>query len=67
MARTIGIANKNHIKKVTKEVMQKFPHGDIVEMVTDCLPVKLWDTWESADSEILRIILDTIFEVNNKK
>ena len=36
------------------------PRQTIEEIVIEKLPVELWDTWEGADSEIRRIIWDTV-------
>jgi hypothetical protein len=69
--RSIGIKNKNLVKRLTKEAMEskRMPWGEIESYqgieaeVRDKLPFELWDTWEMADQEITRIIDDTINEV----
>lgn len=71
MARTIGRKNRNLVKRLTTEELEKTkgmpwlptpPGQTIEEIVVEKLPVEMWDTWEGADSEIRRIILDTVFE-----
>lgn len=66
--RSIGIKNKNLVKRLTREAIEKrrMPWGKITsysgidEEVREKLPVELWDTWEMADQEITRLIDDTI-------
>ena len=66
--RTIGKKNINLVKKLTRQAIEKrkMPWGavesyvGIDEEIIDKLPVELWDTWEMADSEIRRIINDTL-------
>lgn len=61
--RSIGAKNKNLVKKITKKVLQENEHdGYVMDIVREQLPPALWDTWESADAEINRIISDAIFE-----
>ena len=65
MARTIGRKYKNMVKRFTFEELKKAtsPFGEtqfsgIENAVVNRLPVELWDTWESADSEIRNLIDD---------
>jgi len=61
--RTIGVKNRNLVKRITRIVMEEIENSFLVEeAVVNALPVSLWDTWEMADQEIRRIISDTIFE-----
>ena len=71
MARTIGRKNRNLVKRLVIEELEKTrgkpwlptpPRQTIEEIVIEKLPVELWDTWEGADSEIRRIIWDTVSE-----
>jgi hypothetical protein len=62
MARTIGTKNRNIVKKLTRDIMKQYPNGNVMEIVRDDLPLSMWDTWESADSEINHIIFDVIME-----
>ena len=71
MARTIGKKNITLVKKITRKEIEKakmpyFIRSDsqpsIEDKVIEKLPASLWDIWESADSEIRRIIWDTNFE-----
>ena len=62
MARTIGVKNKNLIKRL---VLAEQKNGIVnrassVQAVLDQLPVEMWDTWESAHDEINRIVDDGI-------
>lgn len=68
--RSIGKSNIEIVKRVTKEVINSgnIANSDVEDVVVKMLPEKMWDTWESADSEIRRIISDVVFEkvVRNK-
>ncbi|MBF0554281.1 MAG: hypothetical protein HQK96_06920 [Nitrospirae bacterium] len=67
--RSIGVKNVRMVKETTRRIMKDNPgYSDITGLVRDELPVSLWEIWESADSEINRIITDTIFgEVDKRK
>jgi hypothetical protein len=69
--RSIGKKNIALVKKITKEEIVKrrtnisvlfsgIDYSGIEDNVIERLPVVLWDTWESADSEIHRIIQEEI-------
>lgn len=71
MARTIGRKNRNLVKQLVIEELEKTkgkpwlptpPRQTIEKIVIEKLPMELWDTWEGADSEIRRIIWDTVSE-----
>jgi len=65
MARTIGVKNKNLVKKLTRIEIENETETYLIEdKIIENLPASLWDIWESADSEIRRIIFDTIMESN---
>jgi hypothetical protein len=63
--RTIGKRNIKLVEKTTlavkKECEAKYQNATVEEVVAR-LPVSLWETWESADSEIRRIISDTFWK-----
>lgn len=71
--RSIGKRNIKLVKDVTIKMLKQQPNivrysGDnIVALVTAKLPDKLWDTWEMADSEITRVIMDTISEYDRQR
>jgi len=60
--RSIGQKNKALIKKVFESMIRRTPWGEIEtpteSEVIEKLPVRLWETWEGADSEIRNIIRD---------
>jgi len=69
--RSIGAKNRNLVKRLTKEEIEKIEcanwyldtnYGLVEETVIEKLPIELWDTWEMADTEIRNIINDTIME-----
>ncbi len=63
--RTIGKKNIEKVKQTTQDLLETCKvvgQERILRAVRDMLPAELWDTWEMADQEINRIILDTIFE-----
>lgn len=67
MARTIGKRNIALVKRITQEEIKEatdftgsYSYSDIEQNVIDRLPKALFDTWEMADSEISRIISNTI-------
>lgn len=69
MARTIGKKNINLVKRLVKEEIKKATsefgvtqYSGIESQVVHRLPESLWDTWESADAEIRRIINDEVCE-----
>lgn len=71
MARTIGVKNVNLVKKLTLVEIEKGKgktnsndESNIEDRVIEKLPASLWDIWESADSEIRRIIWDKLFEAS---
>ena len=73
MARSIGVKNINLVKRLTVAAVnrRKTPYGvasymGIEEEVVSELPLKLWDTWEMADQQIMRIINDIIVEERYK-
>lgn len=56
--RSIGKLNIDKVKKITNDCKAR---GDTnIESIRDKLPTEMWDTWESANSEIDRIIMDTL-------
>jgi hypothetical protein len=65
-ARTIGVKYKNMIKKTVAKVMKDSPYAnqqEIEDKVRAKLPIEdMEDTWESAWSEIDRLINDTIMK-----
>ena len=67
--RSIGVKNINLVKRSTKEAVKDrhinygtICYTGIEQEVIEQLPASLWDTWESADSEIRRIINDVMME-----
>jgi len=64
MARTIGVKNKNLIKRlVANEKKQGITNrASSVQAVIDQLPSEIWETWESAHDEINRLVDDGITE-----
>jgi len=69
MVRSIGKKNRNLVKRLTIEELNKacfkahpsISLGREVERrVIDRLPVEMWDTWEGADNEIRTLIHDTL-------
>ena len=67
MARTIGKVNIRLVQKVTRQVKQEREDNyqnlvGIDNEVMDKLPESIFDTWESAYSEVQRIIHDTMWE-----
>jgi hypothetical protein len=73
--RSIGKYNIRKLEKITTEEIEKrrMPWGIIEsyagldEAIIDRLPVEWWDIWESADSEIRRLIKDFIFNYKFSK
>jgi len=64
--RSIGKKNIKLVQNITKKVLRASPRlanfgsDNIVSVVTARLPDRLWNTWEMADQEIHRVILDTV-------
>lgn len=62
--RSIGKRNIALIKQIAMKVFKEndklmsYRDDNIIAIVSAKLPDRLWDTWECADSEINRIILD---------
>ncbi len=58
MARTIGVKNKNLLKRLVKEARNKDIHSDyaIFEYVKERLDSSVFDTWEMAYSEIENLV-----------
>jgi hypothetical protein len=71
--RSIGKRYIKLVKETTLKILKQQPNiarysGDnIVALVTAKLPDKLWDTWEMADSEITRVIMDTVSEYDRSR
>ena len=63
-ARSIGVANKNKLKKIIVD-MWKHNHDVSEDEIVDKLPEEWWDTWEMADQEIRRIINDTLMNLTH--
>ena len=74
MARTIGKKNIAIVKKLTREeieiqtdpISKETNFVSVEDNVIEKLDVSMWDIWESADSEIRRIIFDVIMEKQNE-
>lgn len=62
MARTIGTKSITLIKKLTRQIKAE-GFENIEDRVIEKLSIDLWDKWEGADSEIRRIISDTMFDI----
>lgn len=71
MARSIGRHNVALVKRITREEITKTKqqyfsivgspnYSGIEDSVIERLPKTIWDSYECAESEILRIIQDTI-------
>lgn len=62
MARTIGTKWINKIKKLVDILEARGMSGvyEITEKVKTYLPPEVWDIWESADSEIDRVVNDYV-------
>ena len=61
--RTIGKKNRDLVRKVTLESLQDGNDGiQTLREVPYRLPLSLWDIWESAESEIIGLITETILE-----
>jgi hypothetical protein len=59
--RSIGRKNIRIVIDETKHALAEGNEFHSIEMiVVDRLPSEMWETWEGADSEIRRIIGDTI-------
>jgi hypothetical protein len=64
MARTIGRKFKNQIVRLVKEAYDAGIGGwEIPNYVKEFLPQDAYDTWESAHSEIERLIDDEVFKI----
>lgn len=60
--RSIGKRYIALTKDITRQLLKHDPNireDDIIQY----LPVEMWETWESADDEIRRIINDEIFKI----
>lgn len=73
MARTIGIRNKNIIKRTVEDLIKKrtTAWGEITSFpkdqeVIDLLPDEMFDTWEGAYSEIKNVIHDSVMRYDKK-
>lgn len=68
--RTIGKRNITMVKGLVKKLAPQYTTWsgvdkyELGEAVINQLPVSLWDTWESADSEIRRIVHDTCWSLD---
>jgi len=64
--RSIGKKNIKLVQNITKKVLRvsprlaNFESDNIISVVTARLPDRLWDTWEMADQEIRKVVLDTV-------
>ena len=64
--RSIGAKNIALVKKTTLELLKNHTdfgqtdYSDVQNEVRAELPEEIWDTWESADAEINRIINDVM-------
>ncbi|MHA1226264.1 MAG: hypothetical protein ACTSPV_05925 [Candidatus Hodarchaeales archaeon] len=67
--RSIGKKFKNLVKKRTLELLKKrdreregenMRYYGLDNEIVESLPAEIWNTWEGADSEIRRIIDETI-------
>lgn len=65
--RSIGKKNIKLVKETVHDELRKrfgsfesMSYSEVTEKVIDRLPVKLWDTWESADTEIRNLIDDEL-------
>lgn len=60
--------NKNIIKRTFNSLVEKSVLGEVnlpsTEEVIEALPEEMWDTWESADSEIRNIITELRMNYN---
>jgi hypothetical protein len=61
VARTIGKVKIRKLKCIVTEMWTKNRNVSEEEII-NALPPDWWDTWESADSEIRRIVSDTLFD-----
>jgi len=65
--RTIGKKNINLVRKITRKYLPKWEKDpfktfeDLKEMVFNELPDEIFDKWEGAYSEIVRIIEEEVF------
>jgi len=62
--RSIGRKNIELVKNETRRAVQETKGYNVEDLVVSRLSDSLWDIWESADSEIRRVISDTIVETN---
>jgi hypothetical protein len=58
--RSIGRKNIKLVQKITLEEIVDVSDEDVEDRVVARLPEKLWDTWEMADQQIRRIIMDVV-------
>jgi|WetSurSiteA1Bulk_404760.scaffolds.fasta_scaffold536930_2 hypothetical protein len=68
--RSIGKRNIKKVQDLTMNLMMTEKlngQESILKCVRDMLPEEMWDTWEMADSEINRIIYDTISEYTYRR
>jgi len=60
MARSIGRRNIEKVKQETEKAIREEGNYQVEELVISRLDENLWESWEGADTEIRRIIEDTI-------
>jgi len=65
-ARTIGAIKIKKLKALTTE-MWKRNHDVSEDEIIDKIPSDWWETWESADSEIRRLVSDTITDLTHNE
>lgn len=58
--RSIGRRNRGMVETETKRAIKETGNYNVEDLVVSRLDESLWDSWEGADSEIRRIIFDTI-------
>jgi len=60
--RSIGKESTSLVQRITKEELQN-GYDNIVTRIIEKIPLKIFETWEGARSEIENIIEDTIYEI----
>ena len=61
-ARSIGAITIKKLKAITMDMWKK-DHNVGEDEILDSLPVEWWDIWEGADSEIRRVVYDTLMDL----
>lgn len=65
MARSIGIIKIKKLKALVAECMEKPFYS--FESIINKVPYEYYDTWEDAQSEVNRIVWDTMNKINATK